>query len=235
MIWAALLLGLGGSLHCASMCGPLVFSIQGVYGKKSAGWGFIMYHGGRIIAYLLLAVLFGFIGLPARLFGFQQYISIISGLLLLILVFKDKISITRKFFDKISAVLSKNMQGAIRFKASMPVLGFLNGLLPCGLSYAAAAMSISQGSTTDAIIFMSFFGLGTLPMFLIANIAGSRMNGRWRWSVNRYMKYALTLTALLLVVRGAGLGIPYLSPKMKVQDNKCEMHCCHDAAPGKRP
>lgn len=225
LVISALLLGLGGSLHCASMCGPLVFSVQQSYGIKGVNGGIVFYHLARIIAYLLLAFLFSLIQLPAKLFGIQQYISLISGVILLLLVFKDNIRFVRKALDYISKSLSKGIESSIRFKASLPILGFLNGLLPCGLSYAAAAISLSYGNTSNAMMFMTFFGMGTLPLFLIASLAATRLSQKLRFLVNRYMKYALGLTAFLLVLRGAGLDIPYLSPAM--DNDSTEVNCCH--------
>jgi uncharacterized protein len=226
MIWPAFILGLGGSLHCASMCGPLVFSVQKSYDLKGLPIGIWVYHISRIVAYMLLAFLLSLIRLPVNLFGWQQHLSLISGLLLLLLVFKDNIPFIRKPLSYVSTRLSESMVGAKRYKSSLPILGFLNGLLPCGLSYSAAALSVSYGGVNDSILFMAIFGIGTLPMFLVASYFGNALNGKFRFNINRYMKYALGFTAVLLVIRGAGLGIPYLSPSMDVQTS--EVSCCDE-------
>lgn len=225
LITASLLMGLGGSLHCASMCGPLVFSVQKSYGVSGSSAGVWLYHFGRIAGYLSLAFVFSLLQLPARLFGVQQYISLVSGVLLLLLVFKDKIPFVRNILGKISNKLSLGMQSSMGFKSPLPVLGFLNGLLPCGLSYAAAAVSLSYGSTSSSLLFMTLFGLGTLPMFIGASVMSSKVGSKFRFSVNHYMKYALGITATLLILRGAGLGIPYISPAMETGET--EVSCCH--------
>ena len=61
MIWAALLLGLGGSLHCAAMCGPLVFSVQTNWNIKGLSPHLLIYHLGRIAGYLLLGLAFSLV------------------------------------------------------------------------------------------------------------------------------------------------------------------------------
>ncbi|MFT4522996.1 MAG: sulfite exporter TauE/SafE [Bacteroidia bacterium] len=225
MIWAAFLVGFAGSLHCAAMCGPLVFSLHKSLDVKGLEPGVFLYHGGRISAYLVLVGLFSLIRIPSVLFETQQYLSIVAGILLLLIVFKNKISPVKKVLNVISVRLSSQMSKASGFKTGrMLTLGFLNGLLPCGLSYAAAALAIGQSTFSNSLMFMIIFGLGTLPMFLV----GSVLQGRIPWmriqKVNVFVKYALATTAVLLIIRGAGLGIPYLSPQMNADQAKVE--CC---------
>jgi len=223
MIYLAFILGIGGSLHCAGMCGPLVFSVQKSYGISGTQTGVWLYHTGRILAYVFLAFVVSLIRLPADIFGFQQQISLVSGVLLLLLVFKNRIPWMRKSLDFISSKLAVSMQSLNRYKSSLPLLGFLNGLLPCGLSYSAAVISLNYQSLNESLLFMAFFGLGTVPMFIAASYLGGKMS-KLSFSVNRYMRYALMFTALLLVVRGAGLGIPYLSPTIDIKT--ADVSCC---------
>ncbi|MCB0733835.1 MAG: sulfite exporter TauE/SafE family protein [Flavobacteriales bacterium] len=225
LIWAALIMGIGGSLHCASMCGPLIFSVQ--FGGESSRsvWQMLAYHLGRTVAYVFLGFLFSLFIIPAELFRFQQYVSILAGVLVLLVVFKDKIPGVRNVFTRISTGLSSAMQRSGRFKSALPFMGFLNGLLPCGLSYAAAAVSVSYHTLDKISLFMLIFGLGTALAFMVFAAIGPRIVQRLRIPINRYMRTALIVTALLMVVRGSGLGIPYLSPAMDHQSS--EVECCH--------
>ncbi|MBO6517706.1 MAG: sulfite exporter TauE/SafE family protein [Bacteroidia bacterium] len=225
MIWAALILGLGGSLHCAAMCGPLVFSVQQNWGIKGLNLPLISYHGGRLIAYLGLGLGLSLIKLPVHLFNLQQYIALVSGILLLLFVFKNRIPLVRGLMNRISNGLSSSMQRHYGKKRSLPIIGFLNGLLPCGLSYSAAAISVGQPQTSDSLLFMLFFGLGTLPMFLVGSYVGQKLRLFSLKRINRYMHYSMALVGLLLVLRGSGLNIPYVSPNMDAQTS--EMNCCH--------
>lgn len=225
MIWAAIILGLGGSLHCAAMCGPLVFSVQHNLGIRGVSIPLILYHMGRIGGYLVLGLLFSLIRVPLHLFHLQQYIALISGILLLLFVFKNRIPPVRSLLDKTSSALSKAMSGQYGRQSRLPVVGFLNGLLPCGLSYAAAAVSVGQTGLNNQLLFMLFFGLGTLPMFLIGSWVGSKLSFFQLKSINRYLRYSMMIAGVLLVLRGSGLNIPYVSPDMAPDSDKVE--CCH--------
>ena len=83
MLWSALVLGFAGSLHCAAMCGPIILSVS--QSSKIRG-KMIIYHAGRIMSYLLLGMAFGFAGRALHLVIYQQYISIISGVLILLML-----------------------------------------------------------------------------------------------------------------------------------------------------
>src|SRR5665647_1034066 len=81
----ALLMGLTGGLHCAGMCGPIMWILpfQMLQGYKKA-FGIFLYHFGRITVYALLAlVLHSFRGLFHP--QWQQYISLMLGVLLLLM------------------------------------------------------------------------------------------------------------------------------------------------------
>ena len=225
MILPALLLGLGGSLHCAAMCGPLVFSVQNNWGIKGINLPILLYHGGRILGYLFLGLAFSFITAPVYLFHLQQYISLVSGILLLLFVFKNKIPGIKQLMAWISNRLSTSMSKYYQKKNSIPVVGFLNGLLPCGLSYAAAAVSVSQPNVGASLSFMLFFGLGTLPMFLVGSYLSKKVKFGFFKRINQYVNYSMVFVGLLLVLRGAGLSIPYLSPDIAPEST--EVECCH--------
>jgi sulfite exporter TauE/SafE len=96
-------------------------------------------------------------------------------------------------------------------------LGAINGLLPCGLVYVAAAGAAAMGNPLTGAGYMTVFGLGTLPMLLGIGIAGARLSFATR--LQRIMPVAVGVVAVLLILRGLGLGIPYLSP--------ATMHSCH--------
>lgn len=88
-----LLLGLLGSLHCVAMCGPIALALpvhQFNTTKKTAS--ILLYHLGRISVYIVLGVVFGTVGKGLFIAGFQQNVSIILGILLIlgVLFFNEK-------------------------------------------------------------------------------------------------------------------------------------------------
>src|SRR3974390_1678418 len=82
--WAAFVLGLVGSLHCAGMCGPLALALPAV-GKTTPGYlsGRLAYNLGRIITYCALGLVFGLVGKTLLLAGIQRWVSISLGVALL--------------------------------------------------------------------------------------------------------------------------------------------------------
>ena len=81
---AAILLGFLGSFHCIGMCGPIALTlpVHHLQGGKKMG-GILLYNAGRVAAYMLMGLLFGWLGRQFYIGGWQQGLSIALGLLLL--------------------------------------------------------------------------------------------------------------------------------------------------------
>ncbi len=171
----ALLLGLAGSVHCAGMCGPLVLLTPVAGNTRSAILtSRLLYHAGRITTYAAIGLIFGLVGESIAMAGFQRWISLIVGILMLLSVLASaplKSRVTR--FPR----LVKSLFGILlrrRTFLSIFTLGATNGLLPCGLVYIAATASIAAGSATRSIAYMLLFGFGTFPILLTIALAQNR-------------------------------------------------------------
>lgn len=227
---AAFTLGLAGSLHCAGMCGPLVMIVHGGGQLKDSSWWLnkLMYHLGRIIVYSFFGLVAGLIGAGIVSLGFQQWLSLIAGISLLIIILWPylpikKMNAGKGLFSFIQHFFNSFIRSTNRSKYF--VLGIINGFLPCGLVYAAMAASISAGSTWGSILFMMIFGMATSPILIaIASFSGVIQKKIKSKSLG-YVRIGFSLLAILFILRGANLGIPYLSPKLKVET--CEVDCCH--------
>jgi sulfite exporter TauE/SafE len=215
---AAFSLGFLGSLHCIGMCGPIAMALP-VHGK---GWkfrvlGIYLYNSGRILTYGILGAFLGTLGLGIKLAGYQQALSITLGILLLLGLFLPKIlSLNNKVFLAFNTKLKGWFAAWMKQKSpqALFITGLLNGLLPCGLIYIALAGATSSGETIKGALFMAVFGLGTLPaMFSVSFI--SSISKRFRSYLSHTAPVLTFLMGILLVVRGLGLGIPYLSPVFK--------------------
>ena len=111
LIVAAFTIGIVGSFHCVGMCGPLAMSLplQAQQGPKLIGA--LLYNFGRIITYSLFGLLFGIIGQSVALFGFQQWLSVIAGCIILLFVIlpkyitKNNSTTVLRFFEKIRTAL----------------------------------------------------------------------------------------------------------------------------------
>lgn len=231
-IISGLIMGLLGSFHCLGMCGPIVMAVpHRTDNKLSITLDSILYNFGRTITYTFLGFLVGLIGSSISLAGYQETISIFSGIALLIIVLIPKKINNRISEVKIIKLISNKFKivfGNI-LKAnsihSLFILGLLNGLLPCGLVYIALTASIASGTVIGSMTFMFFFGLGTIPMMASVFILKSWVSVGIRRKINRLIPVGVTIVALLLILRGLALGIPYVSPKLPNQVNqKMEHH-----------
>ncbi|MGV9012335.1 MAG: sulfite exporter TauE/SafE family protein [Flavobacteriales bacterium] len=107
----------------------------------------------------------------------------------------------------------------------------LNGLLPCGLVYIALAAALMQDGPLASAAFMVAFGLGTWPALIAVRLGGSMIPNGKRALFRRFQPYLVAAMGLLFVLRGSGLGIPYVSPVL--YDVSTGVQDCHStAAPG---
>ncbi|MBI3869823.1 MAG: sulfite exporter TauE/SafE family protein [Verrucomicrobia bacterium] len=213
--WTAFLLGFAGSLHCAGMCGPLVLALAKARPRtRRESAGRLFYHAGRVLAYCALGLTFGLIGHAAALSGFQRWLSIaLGGFLLACLLLPAKALFALPVVRGVNGL--KAAMGRLFLRdslASHASLGALNGLLPCGLVYVAAAGATATGHPFTGAGYMALFGLGTWPVMLTLHFGGQRFTPRWRLPLGSVTRLAVFLMAVLLIMRGLELGIPFLSP-----------------------
>ena len=91
LIIAAFMMGLLGSFHCVGMCGPIALSLPLKHDSHWAKFfGALFYNSGRIITYSVFGFIFGIIGKSVALFGYQQWLSIILGVLIIFFIILPK-------------------------------------------------------------------------------------------------------------------------------------------------
>ncbi|GAA4794715.1 sulfite exporter TauE/SafE family protein [Olivibacter ginsenosidimutans] len=216
MISLAFFIGLLSSVHCVGMCGPLMFT---VLGKTNSFWSTssrqLLYQFGRITSYSMLGFALGLLGASIQN-GWQQQLSLFTGVVLLFfgvyqLIGRQIPAIARRQQLLVTPVLEK-MAYWLQKPRGHFMVGCLNGLLPCGMVYLALASALNTGTALRGSLFMLFFGLGTLPLMLGAAMIGSTIKGRLKLKFTKWMPALLILFGLWFVLRGANLGIPYLSP-----------------------
>ncbi|MBN8877909.1 MAG: sulfite exporter TauE/SafE family protein [Sphingobacteriales bacterium] len=226
------LLGLAGSLHCIGMCGPLSLAIPvGGVDPKNKAFILLSYQAGRISTYGLIGALVGLAGTGILSAGYQQSVSIVAGLVVLIAALgyfagrsAKPFSFMKGFYQFISSLIFRLLKTARRPGGAF-LLGMANGLLPCGMVYIAAIAAISLGNVTDSVSFMLLFGAGTLPAMMFAAYAVRRFGWQGRKWLSRLTPYIIAGMGLLLIIRGLNLGIPYLSPELT--QNDIEKISCH--------
>lgn len=232
MLWSALIFGLLGSFHCIGMCGPIAFMLP-VDRTNSTRKVFqiFTYHFGRILAYSLIGLFFGLVGKSLYIFGFQQQLSIIIGILMIVVVLIpaktfNKYNFSKPIYKLISKVKS-SLGKALKKKTADTFLtiGFLNGFLPCGLVYMAIFASFAMESALESSLYMALFGLGTIPLMTSAIYLGKFLNTTVKQRIQKGIPVFVVIIGLLFILRGLGLGIPYLSPAPAVDMVSSQIDC----------
>ncbi len=218
------MLGLVGSLHCAGMCGPLALALPVVGRTRSSFFlSRLVYNLGRLLTYASLGLVFGLLGAGFALAGLQRWLSLAAGFAILIGLFasarRSLGTPALKMVVRVKSGLASLLHR--RSFTALFALGLLNGLLPCGLVYVACAGATATGSLLNATEYMLSFGLGTLPMMLGLGLVGNRLQSAFRFQTRGLITASLLLVALLLILRGLALGIPYVSPDLAAGADCC--------------
>ena len=204
MVWTAFIIGFAGSLHCVGMCSPLS-ALLGIKGGKL--WNRLFYHAGRILVYSFLGSLVALTGWDDSFYSIQVIFSVFAGLLLILMGLGTlpRVSIPwvtafvvrgvsqlKVFFQQI---LNRNAKG------SVVLLGALNGLLPCGLTYVALSYCLTLQGPLDGFNFMLVFGLGTLPALVGFTSVVQWGVRKWNVSFRGVTMVIMVFLGLLLVAR----------------------------------
>jgi len=216
----AFLFGLVSSFHCGGMCGPIALSLPNATQRWQYVGGKLLYNTGRIVTYMLLGALFGLFGKGLALAGLQQALSVGLGVALLIMALlafnPDTLFQKAAFLRQFQTFIIRQFGSRLK-NASLPsmfTIGLLNGLLPCGVVYIALAGSLASGNALQGMAYMAVFGLGTLPMMLFISLAGKMVSIGFRNVLRKAAPAVMVFFAVLLILRGLNLNIPYLSPKL---------------------
>ena len=222
-LWlSALVMGAAGSAHCIGMCGPIAMAVPGMVDRdRSRILSSALLNGGRLATYALLGLAFGAFGEGLRLAGLQRWVSLAAGALLLLSVLMPALIERAGARGGIAMGLSRlrgMMARHLRRTAPEAIFlsGALNGLLPCGLVYAAAIGAAAIGGALNGAWFMLLFGAGTLPALVAVRLGGSFAGPALRAKLRRLSPVVVGCVGLLLILRGSQLGIPYVSPAAPV-------------------
>ncbi len=224
------LMGFTGSLHCAGMCGPIMWIMPfQAFGGVKRGLAIGLYHLGRISVYALMA---------ATLHSFrdvfdpkvQQYVSIILGSFFLIAGIMAFFPTTSFRINLPWAAYVKSRLGEVMGRPTLGAItmaGILNGLLPCGLVYMALSASMTLPDVAQSVGMIYVFGLGTIPMLVGITVLKSKVSFLRTNQLRRLVPVVVFSFGCLFVLRGMNLGIPYLSPKVSVSHTGVHSSCCH--------
>jgi len=175
LLGTALLMGLVGQVHCATMCSGMAAVTCGGpdHGaRRTAG-----VHVGRIASYAvqgaLLAALGAAVASRAPVHDAQLVVRLLAGMALIAAGAQlAGIASPMARIDRWLAAPVRRASGWLGSSSGSGVFGdvargFAWGLLPCGLLQGALALSLAAGSAPAGAIVMIAFGLGTLPVLLV--------------------------------------------------------------------
>lgn len=184
---AVLIASLLGSVHCAAMCGA--FSC--LYAGTAPGGGaarapalhHAAYHGGRWLSYLTLGLFAGTVGS-----GIGTGAAVVAGVLLVLwgghaLLGASGIRMTT---PRVPAAWQRAMGAVVlRVRGRPPlvraaVTGLVTTLLPCGWMWAFVAVAGGTGSRLGAVMVMTLFWIGTLPVMVAVGVGAQSVMGRFR-------------------------------------------------------
>ena len=209
----ALAAALAGSPHCVGMCGPLAVAASDRPGPSVA------YHLGRISTYATLGAVAGAFGhsLPGPSWvGTALAAVLLVGFSLSLAGWLPEPRIRIPGLGKAGAAL-RYRSGALATFA----FGLVNGLLPCGLVYAALAVPVAMAHPLHGAAAMALFGVGTVPALVVASVGLRRVLDRSLWRRR-------ALAALVLVSGLASLGYREgLFHEASAADVNSEVPACH--------
>lgn len=158
-----LVMGLGGSMHCLGMCGPLIVSAT----KNKVENAF--YQVGRLIGYMS-------IGLVIKSFGVvffnknQNSLIVMAGILLGLFYIMQGLSLLKIIKEiKINFNIHQYFRNTKLIKTPFGT-GFLSAFLPCGLLYTTLFSLLVIHDMSLAMFSLFTFWLGTLPVLLFSTI-----------------------------------------------------------------
>lgn len=219
MLYSAIFLGLISSLHCIGMCGPIALMLPfSRSNPQKKALQLLTYHSGRIFTYAMIGLIFGLIGRGLYFSGFQQKLSIFAGLSIIAITLIPEKTFARynfskpvfKFISRIKSTLGKQLQKQ-SFSAIFSI-GALNGLLPCGMVYAALFGALAMQNISFGSLYMALFGVGTIPLMSGVVYTQQLVTMPVRNKIRKMIPVAMVVIGILFVLRGLGLGIPYVSP-----------------------
>jgi sulfite exporter TauE/SafE len=165
----------------------------------------LVYNTGRILTYALMGAVVSSIGMALPISKFQNALSILLGVFLLMMGIIGttgvRIPLLTKAINSFTGFMKEKFSVLIKRKnsKSMLLMGALNGLLPCGLTYIALAFCVTLPVPANGFLYMAIFGIGTLPVMLGFTSILSLL-AKWV-NINAISRSLLILSGILLIVR----------------------------------
>ncbi len=219
----AFIMGLFSSLHCIGMCGSIIGTLtlslkEEIRNSKSLLFPFVLnYNLGRIVSYtiggLIAGLLHYVLTFPFSAEHGHRMLQLLSAVFIACaglyipgwfpqFAYVEKLG--ARFWRKIEPYGRKIIP--VQTKPQAFIFGLLWGWLPCGLVYAALALSATTGNVIKSALTMLSFGLGTLPAVMGLGIMTGLLVKLTR------MQRFKQLVGILLVIIAIFSAFPWLNP-----------------------
>ena len=218
--------GLVTSVHCISMCGPMVVTYA-VRGDDASPWHSklvpsLAYQGAKITSYVAIGLMLGAVGSAFSVDGIRPYVMAAAGAFMIVmgLGMTGRVPWAARLVPHAPRFLTAALS-TTRHKASAdaqvgessiaaPItFGLLTGLMPCAPLIAAELAAAGSGSVASGGIAMLAFGLGTAPLMLAFGTASSLLGRTLRDRVMVVLAVVVILFGVVYLDRAAmRLGSP---------------------------
>jgi sulfite exporter TauE/SafE/copper chaperone CopZ len=178
------LIGIVASVStCMALVGGLVLSLSSNFAKgQDKVKPLIGFHASRIITFLILGGVIGWLG---SVFTLSPTFYLIMSLLLFLVMVIMGINLLDvfPFFNKLQLRLPKSLskvfikEGDTQNRWTAIVFGAATFFLPCGFTQSMQFSAIASGSAGQGALIMLVFALGTLPMLALISFSSFKMAG----------------------------------------------------------
>ena len=220
---AAFAMGLFSSLHCIGMCGSIISTLTlslkpEIRNKKSTLFPYVLnYNIGRIFSYSIAGLLAGLAGnlliLPFGTDHGFRILQLLSASFMIGAGFYIAGWFPRfAYIEKTGSKLWKLLEPygrkliPVTTRTQAFLFGMIWGWLPCGLVYAALALSATTGDALKSALTMLAFGLGTLPSVIGVGIMTDILT-----KLSRMQRFKQVVGIFLVIVALVAV-FPWLNP-----------------------
>jgi sulfite exporter TauE/SafE len=219
-------LGLATSVHCISMCGPMVVTYV-VKCSDDESWRGrlapnLVYQGAKIGSYTLVGVVLGAIGSAFNIDAIRPWVMLAAGLFMIVLGLgmTGKVPWATRLTPRppkaliraISKLRKRAKEEAEEGESSLAIpaaFGLLTGFMPCAPLQAAELVAASSGSPLTGGLVMLAFGIGTAPLMLAFGTASSLVPKQWKGRLQVALAVVVMISGLIFLNRAALLtGFP---------------------------
>jgi len=212
-------LGLATSLHCVSMCGPLVLTYA-VKSEEDGPWHRkltpnVAYQGAKVVSYMLVGLLLGAIGGFFNLDSIRPYVMFLAGAFMIVLGLgmTGRVPWAARLTPRPPRFLMNALVKLRRKSAAdaadgtttlaTPItFGLMTGLLPCGPLMAAQVSAAASGSALSGMLGMAAFAIGTAPLMIAFGTAGSLIPLAWKQRMMTVLAVGVMIFGLVFINRG---------------------------------